>query len=472
MSFSVRRAQRTPAMTSISNLLGSSSFRLAAIYAALFGVSVFILLAFIYWSTAGFLARQTDETIESEIRGLAEQYRQRGTPGLAAVIRDRIARDPAESTVYLLADEDFTPLVGNLNRWPDASVGADGWIEFRLLDREQPNGSPRPARARAFRLRGGLHLLVGRDIRELQHMRDLMLRSLSWGVGITLMLALIGGAAMSHSILRRIEAINQTSREIMTGDLSRRIPTKGTGDDFDQLAESLNEMLDRIETLMAGVRQVSDNIAHDLRTPLTRLRGGLEQLRREAEIGEAGEATLEQAVAEADRLLTTFGALLRIAEIDSGGRRASFQELAIDSLVNDVAEFYEPLAQEKGQRFNVLIQDGLRIRGDRDILFQALANALDNAVKYAPPGGAVSISLARTDGMAEIVVSDTGRGIPSGERDKVFQRFYRLEHDRSAPGNGLGLSLVAAAAKLHQATVDLEDNDPGLRLVLRLPLRD
>lgn len=452
-----------------ARLFRSSSFRLAAIYAGLFGISVLILLAFIYWATAGLLARQTDETIESEIRGLAEQYRQRGTAGLAAVIRDRVGRDPDGSTVYLLATQSFRPIVGNLNRWPQATADEEGWIGFRLSEREGEDQKIRLARARVFTLPGGLHLLVGRDVRALEETRALLIRALSWGLAITILLALAGGAMMSASMLRRIEAINQTSREIMTGDLSRRIPTKGTGDDFDQLADSLNAMLERIETLMDGVRQVSDNIAHDLRTPLTRLRGRLEQLRGRDAADDQGRALIEQAVTDADGLLTTFGALLRIAEIESGGRRVDFQDVALDALVNDVAEFYEPLAQEKGQRFNVVVQGGLTARGDRDLLFQALANALDNAVKYTPRDGTVSIMLSRGDGSADIAISDTGPGIPEAERENVFRRFYRLEPERRAPGNGLGLSLVAAVAKLHHATVSLEDNDPGLRLIFRLP---
>lgn len=462
-----------------THLLRSSSFRLAALYAAMFGASVLILLAFIYWSTAGYLARQTDATIESEIKGLAEQYRQRGASGVAEVLRERIANDRDGVSVYLLTSPDLRRLVGNLNRWPDQRPDTEGWIEFQLAHRADENRRPRLARARVFRLRGGLRLLVGRNIRELEETKALLVRALSWGLGVMLFLGLVGGGLMSWSMLRRIESINQTSREIMTGDLSRRIPTKGTGDDFDQLADSLNIMLDRIQLLMEGIRQVSDNIAHDLRTPLTRLRGRLEHLRDGSEAGPGegpgegagqGRALLEDAVADADALLATFSALLRIAEIESGGRRAGFKVVALDALVNDVAEFYEPLAQEKGQRFNVVAQGGLTVQGDRNLLFQALANALDNAVKYTPADGGVSVTLARGPAGAEITVSDTGPGIPAGEHDRVFGRFFRLEPDRGSPGNGLGLSLVRAVAELHDAEIRLEDNEPGLRMILTLPL--
>lgn len=460
-----------------THLLRSSSFRLAALYAGMFGASVLILLAFIYWSTAGYLARQTDATIESEIKGLAEQYRQRGVSGVAAVLRERIANDKDGVTVYLLTSPDLSRLVGNLNRWPSQQPDTQGWVEFQLSYRADENRRPRLARARVFRLRGGLRLLVGRNIRELEETKALLVSALSWGLGVMLLLGLVGGGLMSWSMLRRIESINQTSREIMTGDLSRRIPTKGTGDDFDQLADSLNIMLDRIQMLMEGIRQVSDNIAHDLRTPLTRLRGRLEHLRDGSEMGAGerageGRALLEDAVGDADALLATFSALLRIAEIESGGRRAGFKLVVLDELVNDVAEFYEPLAQEKGQQFNVMAEDGLTLHGDRDLLFQALANALDNAVKYTPADGVVSIALVRCPGGAEITVSDSGPGIPADDHDRVFGRFFRLEPDRGSPGNGLGLSLVRAVAGLHDAEIRLDDNEPGLRMVLTLPLTE
>lgn len=456
-------------MNRVARVFGSSSFRLAAIYAALFGISVLILLGFIYWSTAGYLARQTDETIKVEIQGLAEQYRQSGTPAVAAVVRARIAKDPKGVTVYLLAAPDYRPLVGNIDQWPKAEVGPDGWLGFELTRRSEGK-TPHPARARAFRLRGGLHLLVGRDVRELHDMRAVMLRALSWGMAVTLALALAGGAMMSRSMLSRIDSINQTSRDIMTGDLSRRIPTKGTGDDFDQLADSLNSMLDRIQSLMEGVRQISDNIAHDLRTPLTRLRGRLERLSIAESVDAEARELLDGAVADADGLLATFSALLRIAEVESGSRRANFEDVALDELVNDVVELYEPLAQDKEQRFNAVVQGGLTLPGDRNLLFQAVANVLDNAVKYTPAGGTVSVTLSRAPNGAEIAIADTGHGIPEEQRQNVFRRFYRLEAERSAPGNGLGLSLVGAVAKLHQATVRLEDNRPGLKVVLTLPV--
>lgn len=421
----------------------------------LFAGSVLLLLSFIYWATAGYMARQTDATIEAEITGLSEQYQRRGLAGLVTIITERIARDPNGSSIYLFAAPDYTPLAGNLSHWPQVAKTPDGWLNFQLKDKQL-----HAARARPFVLRGGLHLLVGRDIRELKEIQTLIQNAFSWGLAFTLALGLIGGLMMSWSMVRRIDAINQTSRQIMTGDLSRRIPTKGTGDDFDQLADNLNAMLDQIEKLMAGVRQVSDNIAHDLRTPLTRLRNRLEQ---------GSDPLFEQCIADADQLLSTFNALLRIARIESGSHQSRQERVDLETLVQDASELYEALAEEKNQSLSLHLETGLEINGDRDLLFQALANLLDNAVKYTPSGGKINITLQQKQGFVEIIVADNGSGIPVAAREKVLQRFYRLEAARNSPGNGLGLSLVAAVASLHHGQLRLEDNAPGLRVVLVVP---
>ncbi|MEA3292517.1 MAG: HAMP domain-containing sensor histidine kinase, partial [Pseudomonadota bacterium] len=267
----------------------------------------------------------------------------------------------------------------------------------------------------------------------------------------------------------QIESINTTSREIMSGDLSRRIPTRGSGDDFDLLAGNLNAMLDRIQALMEDVRRVSDNIAHDLRTPLARLRNRLELLKTDADADSPDSQAVEQAVAEADGLLATFNALLRIARIEAEQRREAFEQVALDTVVQDVAEFYEPLAEDKAQRLLLDLQPGIRLQGDRDLLFQALANLLDNAIKYTPRGGRIEISLQSSEIGVRLIVADNGPGIPVEAREKVLQRFFRMEESRTTPGNGLGLSLVAAVAKLHGITIRLEDNRPGLRVVWELP---
>lgn len=431
----------------------------------LFAGSVLVLLGFIYWSTVEYMAQQTDATIEAEIVGLAEQYRERGLNGLVETIRDRVERDPDSSSVYLFASPSYTPLAGNLNAWPEGPVAQDGWLNFEFGD-TRADGVIYQARARPFVLDGGLHLLVGRDTRELKATQQLIVRALLWGLAMMLALALVGGITMSRSIVGRIEQINQTSREIMAGDLSRRVPTTGTADDFDQLAGNLNAMLDEIERLMAGIRHVSDNVAHDLRTPLTHLRNRLESLHLELEDKSLCQQELELSIADTDKLLSTFGALLRIARIESGGIPARFASVDAATLLHDARELYEAVAEQKGLGIELQISSSEPIWGDRDLLFQAIANLLDNAIKNTPPGGMVSLGFRQQHDRLELSVSDTGPGIPASQKDKVVQRFFRLERSRTTPGSGLGLSLVAAIARHHQADLLLQDNMPGLNVVI------
>ncbi len=450
-------------------LIHSSTFRLALMYMALFSISVLLLLGFIYWSTAGYMARQTDSTIEAEISGLAERYRLDGLTGLTSLIAGRVSRAPAGLTVYLLTDSDYRALVGNLNQWPDVPQSEDGWLNFRLEGAEWPAGETHRARAKTFILRGGFRLLVGRDIHDLERTQGIIINTLLWGLAITVLLALAGGSMMTRSMVRRIDGINQTSREIMSGDLSRRIPTQGTDDDFDQLAANLNSMLDQIERLMDGMRQVSDNIAHDLRTPLSRLRNRLEVLAMEGPGSQQWRQFVDAALADADALLATFGALLRIARVESRSARANFTRFDLAELLSDVAELYGPAAEDSDLQFECRVPGTKSISGDRELLFQALANLLDNAIKYTPPGGTVSLTMVPDAGGWALVVADSGPGIPVPAREKVFRRFFRLESSRTTPGSGLGLSLVAAVLALHDMSVRLEDNHPGLRVVMSLP---
>ncbi len=451
----------------VTNTLRSSTFRLAILYMLLLGLSVGVLMAFIYWSTAGYMDRQTAATIQVEIQGLAEQYRRRGLPGLSSVITERVARDPLGSSVYLLVDDALKPLAGNLDRWPTGFPDEAGWIGFRLRERGPDRAEEHAARGKVFLLRGGLQLLVGRDVRDLEATRALILDALAWGLAITAALALLGGWLMSAGVVRRLESINQTSREIMAGDLSRRIPLNGSGDDFDQLAASLNRMLERIEALMSGVRQVSDNIAHDLRTPLTRVRTKLELLRSDLDGCASARVLAGETIADTEEMLATFNALLRIARIESGGRRAAFAPVDLAALMRDVAELYEPLAAEKGQTLSLGVGEALWIIGDRDLLFQALANLLDNAIKYTPPDGSIRLSGRLQDQGVTVTLLDSGPGIPVDARERVLDRFVRLDDSRSTPGSGLGLSLVKAVIDLHQASINLGGEPTGLLVTLR-----
>lgn len=452
-----------------AELLRSSSFRLSFIYMLLFAGSVLLLLGFIYWSTVSHMSRQTDAIIEAEITGLAEQYRQGGLNDLVKAIKQRVKRDPDSSSVYLIASPSYTPFAGNINSWPNTRLDEDGWLNFELKD-IRADGQIFQARARPFVLQGGLHLLVGRDIRDLRATQNLIINALVWGMVLTLALALAGGIVMSRSMLKRLDRINLASREIMAGDLQRRIETGGTKDEFDQLAVNLNAMLDEIERLMAGFSQVTDNVAHDLRTPLTRLRARLEHLRSRFNTGSPDFDYVEQSINDADQLLTTFGALLRIARIEAGALKENFCDVELATLAADAAELYGVVAKEKQLDFDLQLEASPVVHGDRDLLFQATINLLDNAIKYSPKEGRIKLRVTDHEHKPVISVSDSGPGIPAEERDKVLQRFYRMDSSRSQAGSGLGLSLVAAVAEMHNAKLKLGDNHPGVIAELEFQL--
>jgi signal transduction histidine kinase len=452
-------------------LLRTATFRTALVYIWLFTASVLIILGMIYYTTAGFLDQQTSETIAVELDGLHDQYRRQGLPGLAEVVGRR-ARTPRTNALYLIVDPRGQPVAGNLSNWPQVAPGPDGWVEFTLTeaapDGEGEAAGTYPARARAFMLSGGYRLLVGRDLREREAFQERIVASLTWALALTVGLGTLGGVLISRDFMRRIDAINRTTRRIMTGELHQRIAVAGGGDELDQLARNLNAMLDRIERLMDERRHVAEGIAHDLRTPLARLRSRMELALIEKTDLEGSRSALQDAVSEADRLLATFQALLNIAEAEAGHQQAAFAELDLAALVREMAELYEPVAEEKGQRLETAIGEA-RIRGHDHLLAQAVANLLDNAIKYTPEGGRIEVSLGpgSADGSTELVVADNGPGIAPEDRERVLRRFVRLEGSRSSPGNGLGLAMVDAVARLHKAALVLDDNRPGLRVVLR-----
>jgi signal transduction histidine kinase len=446
-------------------LLETSTFRLALIYLALFGVSALALLGFLYVRTAVVMEQQTEETIDAEIIGLKEQYQTRGLPGLLQVIERRSAANPNRASVYVLTNAFGDPIAGNLDRWPPGEAGPDNWLSFEIDVSDGDAVKVHRALGQLFLLPGDFRLLVGRDIESLHKTQALMQKAIGWGIGLTLFLGLAGGFLMSRGMLSRIDAINRTTRRIMAGDLSQRISLKGSRDEFDVLAGNLNAMLDQIERLLQGMREVTDNIAHDLRTPLSRMRSRIEvALLANPDRAEA-RMLLEQTLSDADAMIQSFNALLSIARVEAGSERAAFEPVDLSEVCGDVADLYGPLAEEKGLTFTRACPPGLVLHGNRHLLAQALANLLDNAIKYTPAGGRVTLS--GSPGPA-ITVADSGPGIPAAERERVLERFVRLDGDRSTPGNGLGLSLVSAVAKLHGATLRLEDNHPGLRVSLVL----
>ncbi|HUC66945.1 MAG TPA: HAMP domain-containing sensor histidine kinase [Stellaceae bacterium] len=457
----------------MNRLLRTNAFRLAALYLLLFVASVLALLAFIYFSTAGFIERQTEATIDAEITGLREEYTERGLAGLLDIIHTR-STAPAphgDSTLYLVTDPALQPLAGNLSAWPRAEQIRPGWIRFPVDVRTREGTVTSSAIASVFVLHDGFRLLVGRDLRDAEAFRSRITRTLAWAALLTVALGVGGGLFMTRHMLSRVDAVNRTSERIIRGDLSQRVPLSGSGDEFDQLAANLNAMLDQIERLMLGMRQVTDNIAHDLRTPLSRLRARLEVTLLERPDAQRYADALRETIADADHLLGTFNALLSIAEAEAGSRRETMAVVDLAEIARSVAELYEPVADDKGLSLTVESDAAIAVHGDRHLLSQAIANLLDNALKYTP-AGKVALSAHRQGGMARVEVADSGPGVPADRREAVFDRFVRLEGSRSTPGNGLGLSLVRAVARLHGGEAWLEDNEPGLKAMFTLPVAD
>lgn len=452
------------------NLLRTSTFRYAAVYLLVFVLSVGAVLGYVYWRTAVLLEQQTDDTIRAELGALAEQYRQSGMPGVLEAVQRRSEQDTGQ--IYLFTNPLGRRLAGNLDALPVAATGPAGWIEFSYA-LETPDGlEQHAARAYYSELEGGYRIVVGRNVEERRKFAEIIRTTLVWAVGIALVLGLSGGLLMSRNFLRRIDSITEASRTIMAGNFAQRMPVRGTGDEIDRLSISLNDMLDQIERLMAGMREISTNVAHDLRTPLTRLKAKAEDALRTG--GEAEYRTaLEQTLAEADRLLGLFNALLSIARAEAGQVSQELAPVDADALAREVAELYEPTVEEAGGSMRVAAEGARLVRADRQLLAQALSNLIDNALKHgAEDGVPPEIAIEVTEGSGEVAISvaDRGPGVPEADRERVKERFVRLEASRSKSGSGLGLSLVAGVMTLHRGRLELDGNDPGLKATLVLPL--
>jgi len=454
-------------------LLQTSTFRLAAVYLTVFAFSVGAILAYIYWNTAILLERQTENTVEAEVQGLAEQYRLRGARGLLEVINSR--SQEADGAVYILTNAVGRRLAGNLQALPAEAIGERGTIDFKFPYETGRGLVDHTARAFFIRLDGGFQLVVGRDVEELRQFNRIIRTSLYWALGLTLVLGVGGGLLMSRNFLRRVDEINGASRAIMAGDLGERMPVSGTGDELDRLSESLNDMLEQINRLMTGMKEVSSNVAHDLRTPLTRLRARAEDALRSG-TAEDYKSALEANIAEADGLLTTFNALLSIARAEAGQMRAGFQDTDLVALLGDLAELYEPIAEDAGGTLVLDAPETAVVRADRQLVAQAITNLLDNAIKYGGdvksgvPAIVLRITPSKTDGWT-VDVSDTGPGIEVNDRERVKGRFVRLDTSRCKPGSGLGLALVNSVMKLHGGAFEIADANPGLVAKLHFPVR-
>jgi signal transduction histidine kinase len=443
----------------------SAGLRLALLHALLFGLSALALVLFLWWETAGLLDRQVEAAIRADAQGLSERWDEGGLPALIQTIHDRLVENVDDDAIYLVVDGAGRRITGNLEIWPPSIALPDSWYELPV----SRAGVRSPALVRRFDLDRGFRLLVGRDVRTRTQLRALLTDSLFWAVFVVAGLGLAGAMLMRGLFRRMVANVSATAAAIAGGDLTHRVRVSGRGDEFDRLAEAINDMLDRIARLMDGVREVSNAIAHDLRTPITRARARLEDAAAHAHSPEDLHAAIERAQADLDGIVAVFQALLRIAEVEAGARRSAFAPLDLAPLLADLAELYGAVAEERGQQLLLDAPGPLPGFGDRELIQQAVANLLDNAVKFSPSGAAVRLVARLSDAGLRIAVEDAGPGIPEGDRRQATRRFFRGESARSTPGSGLGLALVQAVAQLHHGVLLLEDNGPGLRAELILP---
>jgi signal transduction histidine kinase len=441
--------------------------RFGLAYAILFGFSTIAVVALVWRLTAGDVDRQTADDIQKDWVELLNAYNDGGLAGLEQGITRLLDNDMEADALYLVFNPSLRLLYGSLPEWPP-ELDEDGpvrnvelhlgrlTLQAELMTATLPDGS---------------HLLIGRDVERNALLWRKLANAVPWTVAIMAVLGVFGGVTVRRLFVSMLADVSKTTAAISAGDLSSRVPVTGQHDEFDELAETINEMLDRISRLMDGVRGVSNAIAHDLRTPITRARARLEDAARDCTTEAELRAAVERAIADLDGVVSVFHALLRIAEIEAGSRRSAFAAFDVVPLLRDLAELYEPAAEAAGQTLELDLPDTLMTFGDRDMMQQAVANLLDNAVKFAPGQTAVRVAATRaTAGQpAMIVVSDRGPGIPEADRARATERFFRGEAARNAPGSGLGLALVQAVAVLHGGTLRLEDGAPGLRASITLP---
>jgi signal transduction histidine kinase len=462
-------------VTALGKLLRTTAFRLTLVYLLVFVVFAASLLGYFALNTRRLINEQITRIVTAEVNRLREQYVEAGIRGLVLFI-DLRSRRPG-SSLYLVTTPTGEGLAGNVSALAPGALDHPGWIETSYRRIEQPDDVEHRALVQVVELPGGFRLLVGRDLEERERIYGIIANAGRWSFALVVVLGLAGGFFVSRRVLKRIDAMTDTAHTIMAGDLTGRLPIAGSGDELDRLADNVNAMLERIEGLMRGLKEVSDNIAHDLKTQLTRLRNRCEQALRSAKGEVDYRAALEATIAESDELIRTFDALLMIARAESGQARDNMTDFDAAEIARDVGELYEPLADEKGLALTVEAPAAAPVRGNRELVSQALANLVDNAIKYAGPetskinGAPAEIVVkAGTEGeRITLTVADHGPGIAEPDRGRVVERFVRLEQSRSLPGSGLGLSLAAAVARLHGGELKLEDNHPGLRSVIALP---
>ncbi|MGC2787576.1 MAG: ATP-binding protein [Roseiarcus sp.] len=460
-------------MTALGKLFGATAFRLALAILLLSAVGSGVVLYIIAWQVESVVDREIARTIDAESQGLIDAFDNAGIRRLEAVIEAR-KREPG-APLYLLTNPIGEPLAGNVEQIPAEVLLHPGFLPI-IYRGTGSSDRGRPALVGVYILPGGFRLLIGHDLGDRARIGKVMVRALALSLVFFAALGAVGALFVARRVLKRIDDMNTSAQGIMAGDLTRRLPVSGSGDELDRLAEGLNEMLGRISELMAGLQEVSDNIAHDLRTPLTRLRNHAEAALAFGGDAAAYRQALEKTIEESDQLIRVFNALLLIARAEAGGDLGPLEPLDMGEAARNVAELYEPIAEEEGVELTVHADDGLRVRGNRELIGQAIANLVDNALKYGAPqkDDAVAkpdvvITARRAGESVVLTIADRGPGIAPEDRARALDRFVRLEGSRSRPGSGLGLSLAAAVARMHGGTVELEDNQPGLRVRLTLP---
>jgi signal transduction histidine kinase len=462
-------------VTALGKLFRTTAFRLALAILMLSAIGAGVVLTVIAWQVVSIVDREIARTIDAEAKGLIDAFDTAGIRRLDAIIEAR-KREPGAS-LYLLTNPIGEPLAGNVEQIPAEVLLHPGFLPI-IYRGSGADGREREALVGVYILPGGFRLLIGHDLGDRARIEGVMVHALAISLVFFAALGAAGALFVARRVLKRIDDMNTSAQGIMAGDLTRRLPVSGSGDELDRLAEGLNEMLGRIAVLMEGLREVSDNIAHDLRTPLTRLRNHAEAALAFGGDAAAYRQALEKTIEESDGLIRIFNALLLIARAEAGGDLGPPQPVDVGEAARNVAELYEPIAEEEDLTLTVHAEDGLKVRGNHELIGQAIANLVDNALKYgAPnnnPGGAepkpdVVIAAKRVGGSVVLTVADRGPGIAPADRARVLDRFVRLEGSRSRPGSGLGLSLAAAVARMHGGTVELEDNRPGLRVRVTLP---
>ncbi len=467
-------------MTAFGKLIRTTAFRLTLVYLFLFALFAASLLGFFAWNTRHLITEQITATVNAETGEVSDIFARRGLRGLVLTIENRALRPGAN--LYLVTTPAGQAVAGNVGSLSPGVMATTGWTETAYRRLDDQDSTNHFALVKVTELSSGFRLLIGHDLEERRRLFGIVAHAAQWSVLIVMVLGLGGGVFVARRVLRRIDAMTGTTQRIMAGDLSGRLPVGRSGDELDRLARNLNAMLERIEALMMGLKEVSDNIAHDLKTPLTRLRNRAEEALAKSRTEAEYRSALERTIEESDGLIRTFNALLMIARAESGQARGNMDDFDAADVARGIHELYEPLAEDDGMTLRVKVE-AAPLHGNRELISQALANLVENAIKYGKPDSTVQvlvptaeadrkeilIEARRVGDRVLLSVTDHGPGIPVADRKHAVERFVRLEASRTLPGSGLGLSLASAVATLHGGDLRLDDAHPGLIATLAIP---